>query len=190
MRSREDWRGACGAAGPGRSGTAPRNRVAAGATRRWLFGAACRADRRRILGTRPSRAYLWYSPRALPDRRQTRRRRHGRSLSRGGHALGRAVAVKVSHERFSDRFEREARAIAAFNHPHICTLHDVGPELPGDGVRRGRDAGEAAGARQAFDGRNAAIWRADRGRAGGGARQGHHPSRSEARQHHAERSRA
>jgi len=42
--------------------------------------------------------------------------------------LGRAVAVKVSHERFSDRFEREARAIAALNHPHICTLHDIGPD--------------------------------------------------------------
>jgi serine/threonine protein kinase len=41
--------------------------------------------------------------------------------------LGRAVAVKVLHEKFSDRFEREARAIAALNHPHICTLHDVGP---------------------------------------------------------------
>lgn len=39
--------------------------------------------------------------------------------------LGRAVAVKMSHERFSDRFERETRAIAALNHPHICTLHDV-----------------------------------------------------------------
>jgi eukaryotic-like serine/threonine-protein kinase len=41
--------------------------------------------------------------------------------------LGRAVAVKVLHEKFSDRFQREARAIAALNHPHICTLHDVGP---------------------------------------------------------------
>ena len=41
--------------------------------------------------------------------------------------LGRDVAIKVSGERFSDRFEREARAIAALNHPHICTLHDVGP---------------------------------------------------------------
>src|SRR5437868_9979338 len=41
--------------------------------------------------------------------------------------LGREVAIKVSAERFSDRFEREARAVAALNHPHICTLHDIGP---------------------------------------------------------------
>jgi eukaryotic-like serine/threonine-protein kinase len=41
--------------------------------------------------------------------------------------LGRAVAIKTMHERFSARFEREARAIASLNHPHICTLHDVGP---------------------------------------------------------------
>jgi serine/threonine protein kinase len=40
--------------------------------------------------------------------------------------LGRDVAVKVSAEQFSDRFEREARAIATLNHPNICTLHDVG----------------------------------------------------------------
>src|SRR5260370_5123911 len=41
--------------------------------------------------------------------------------------LNREVAIKVSAERFSERFEREARAIAALNHPNICTLHDVGP---------------------------------------------------------------
>jgi len=41
--------------------------------------------------------------------------------------LGREVAIKVSQERFTHRFEREARAIAALNHPNICTLHDVGP---------------------------------------------------------------
>jgi TolB-like protein/predicted Ser/Thr protein kinase len=41
--------------------------------------------------------------------------------------LGRVVAVKVLHGTHNERFEREARAIAALNHPHICTLHDVGP---------------------------------------------------------------
>ena len=41
--------------------------------------------------------------------------------------LGREVAIKVSSEQFSKRFEREARAIAALNHPNICHLYDVGP---------------------------------------------------------------
>ena len=42
--------------------------------------------------------------------------------------VDRDVAIKVSGEHFSDRFEREARAVAALNHPNICTLHDVGPD--------------------------------------------------------------
>src|SRR6202049_2838760 len=42
--------------------------------------------------------------------------------------LNRDVAVKVSAERFSERFEREARAIASLNHPNICHLYDVGPD--------------------------------------------------------------
>jgi Tol biopolymer transport system component len=41
--------------------------------------------------------------------------------------LGRVVAIKVSSEKFSDRFEHEARAVAALNHPNICHLYDVGP---------------------------------------------------------------
>jgi serine/threonine protein kinase len=41
--------------------------------------------------------------------------------------LGRTVAIKVSAARFSERFEREARAVAALNHPNISTLYDVGP---------------------------------------------------------------
>src|SRR3984893_2786867 len=41
--------------------------------------------------------------------------------------LNRVVAVKVSSQQFSERFEREARVIASLNHPNICTLFDVGP---------------------------------------------------------------
>jgi eukaryotic-like serine/threonine-protein kinase len=41
--------------------------------------------------------------------------------------LGRLVAVKISRTDFSRRFELEARTVAALNHPHICTLYDVGP---------------------------------------------------------------
>jgi serine/threonine protein kinase len=46
--------------------------------------------------------------------------------------LARTVAIKVlpaelhADAQARERFEREARAIAALNHPHICTIHDVG----------------------------------------------------------------
>ena len=53
--------------------------------------------------------------------------------------LGRTVAIKVllpsaaaGDASSRERFEREARAVAALNHPHICTLHDVGI-VPGTG---------------------------------------------------------
>src|SRR6195256_835675 len=42
--------------------------------------------------------------------------------------LDRTVAIKVSKETFSERFDREARAVAALNHPNICQLYDVGPD--------------------------------------------------------------
>jgi serine/threonine protein kinase len=46
--------------------------------------------------------------------------------------LGRTVAIKVLPAHVAadpdrrQRFQREARAISGLNHPHICTLHDIG----------------------------------------------------------------
>ncbi len=51
--------------------------------------------------------------------------------------LDRTVAIKVLPEHVAadpdlkQRFEREARTVAALNHPHICTLHDIGTQ---DGI--------------------------------------------------------
>ena len=51
--------------------------------------------------------------------------------------LDRTVAIKVLPEHLADdpqrreRFEREAKAVSSLNHPHICTLHDIGEQ---DGV--------------------------------------------------------
>jgi eukaryotic-like serine/threonine-protein kinase len=42
--------------------------------------------------------------------------------------LNRLVAIKASLGPFTERFEREARAIAAVNHHHVCSLYDVGPD--------------------------------------------------------------
>src|SRR5258708_10870506 len=48
--------------------------------------------------------------------------------------LDRVVAIKVLPEQlaadpqFRDRFDREARAISALDHPHICALYDVGQQ--------------------------------------------------------------
>ena len=48
--------------------------------------------------------------------------------------LDRTVAIKVLPEHVAAdpdlkrRFEREAKTISSLNHPHICTLHDIGSQ--------------------------------------------------------------
>ena len=59
--------------------------------------------------------------------------------------LDRTVAIKVLTAHLADdphareRFQREARAVAALNHPHICTLHDVGSQDPSTGSGQAMD---------------------------------------------------
>ena len=54
--------------------------------------------------------------------------------------LDRTVAIKVlpahlsSDAELRQRFEREAKAVSSLNHPHICTLHDIGQQ---DGIDYG-----------------------------------------------------
>ncbi|MBP1779466.1 MAG: serine/threonine protein kinase, partial [candidate division NC10 bacterium] len=53
--------------------------------------------------------------------------------------LDRSVAIKILPAEVSAdpdrraRFEREAKTIAGLNHPHICTLYDVGEQAPSTG---------------------------------------------------------
>ena len=57
--------------------------------------------------------------------------------------LGRVVAIKVYLEPLQARFEREARAISALNHPNICTLYDIGPDYLVMELVEGRVAGRS-----------------------------------------------
>ena len=113
--------------------------------------------------------------------------------------LDRIVAIKILPDHLADRaelrerFEREARTIASLNHPHICTLYDIGHQdgtdylvmeyLEGETLAQRLEGAAAAGACPA-------VRHSDCRRAGQSAPQGHHPPRSEARQHHADEERA
>jgi serine/threonine protein kinase/Tol biopolymer transport system component len=57
--------------------------------------------------------------------------------------LDRDVAIKVSNAQFTERFTREARAIAALNHTNICHLYDVGPDYLVMEYVEGQDLGAA-----------------------------------------------
>jgi len=90
-------------------------------------------------GTAGRKSRLWKVDRstriALPESWRPRKgnfpggRRHGRSLPCHRDATAPPSHDQVSAARFSERFEWEARVIASLNHPHICQLHDVGPNF-------------------------------------------------------------
>src|SRR5712664_1601315 len=65
--------------------------------------------------------------------------------------VGREVAIKVSTEQFTERFERETRAIASLNHPNVCTLYDVGPNYLVMEYVEGSPIAPVDGARKVLD---------------------------------------
>jgi hypothetical protein len=90
--------------------------------------------------------------------------------------VGRDVAIKVSAERFSDRFELEA--IAAPNYPNICQLHDVGPNYLVMELIEGESLTGPLSRRA-----SARIRPADRRRPRSRPRKRHRPSRPQTDQH-------
>src|SRR5262249_47936245 len=97
--------------------------------------------------------------------------------------MGREVAIKVSAQRFTDRFEREVRAVAALNHPNVCQIYDVGPNYLVMELVQGPDPGRPDQRRRSADGRGAGNRAANWGCAGGRARKGKHSSRPETSEH-------
>ena len=115
--------------------------------------------------------------------------------------LKRQVAIKILPPRVRARTpiawrasSAKRKSLASLNHPHIAAIYGARRKSAGmhrarDGTRRGRRSLAADRARRDSARRGAADREADRGRARSRARAGHHPSRSETREHQSARRR-
>ena len=97
--------------------------------------------------------------------------------------LHREIAIKIAAERFSERFDREVRAIATLNHPNICTIHDVGPNYLVTELVDGRNPARLVQARASDRAQPRDCQAGARG-ASRSASGRHRPSRLEARKRH------
>ena len=107
---------------------------------------------------------------------------------------GRQVAVKVLPASIGDdparmrRFEQEARAAGALNHPNIVAIHDIGHQSGGSPyvvseLLEGETLRQRMGGMPLPAAQGDGLRDPDRARAGRGAREGDRPPRPEARQH-------
>ena len=115
----------------------------------WKYGVATRRASSRCLSVPATGLAAW----PLRDRGPPRGRRNGEVYRATDTRLDRSVAVKVLTQQVAanpearERFEREARAVAALSHPHICMLHDVGTQDGTDYLVMELLGGESAAAR-------------------------------------------
>ena len=90
--------------------------------------------------------------------------------------LDRTVAIKIVPSHLSNdaprrqRFEREAKVVSNLNHPHICTLHDIGRQDGTDYIVMefvgGPDSRRTPGEGSVANGRGVGVWNSTRQRLG------------------------